>query len=367
MARRGWLGVWFLLVAGTMIGCGGATDDVAGAPGTPGSTAARKGVVFVGFDASEPLVDAMRQGKIQGLVVQNPIRMGELSVKTMVKHLEKQPVEPKVSTGEVLVTPENMNDPEIAKLIHPPQVENTSGASLSGAKSKKWRVIVIPKGTTHEFWKTLHAGTLKAADELGNVDVIWQGPQKEDDRVQQIQLVQNAIAAGVDGIVLAPLDARALVDPVEAAVAKGIPVVIFDSALESTKMVSYVATNNYNGGVLAGAPDGRALEGPGKGHPAPLCGRLGEHRATREGLHRHARQRLSRHLVAVGHGIRRPDLRLRSAKGPEPGDALPGTGRRDLLRQRVEYIRDVAGPRWSGHAGRTAMICRDARLPCYWK
>ena len=182
----------------------------------------------------------------------------------MVKHLEKQPVEPQVSTGEVLVTPENMNDPEIAKLIHPPQVENTSGASLSGAKSKKWRVIVIPKGTTHEFWKTLHAGTLKAADELGNVDVIWQGPQKEDDRVQQIQLVQNAIAAGVDGIVLAPLDARALVDPVEAAVAKGIPVVIFDSALESTKMVSYVATNNYNGGVLAARRLGELLKGQGK-------------------------------------------------------------------------------------------------------
>jgi ribose transport system substrate-binding protein len=264
MARRGWHGIWFLLMAGTLTGCGGAPDDGTGAPGNLGSTTARKGVVFIGFDASEPLVDAMRLGKIQGLVVQNPIRMGELSVKAMIKHLEKQPVETKVSTGEVMVTPENMNDPEIAKLINPPQVENTSGASLSGAKSKKWRVIVIPKGTTHEFWKTLHAGTLKAADELGNVDVIWQGPQKEDDRVQQIGLVQSAIAAGVDGIVLAPLDARALVDPVEAAVAKGIPVVIFDSALESTKMVSYVATNNYNGGVLAARRMGEVLKGQGK-------------------------------------------------------------------------------------------------------
>jgi ribose transport system substrate-binding protein len=264
MAGRGWHSVWILLVAVTASGCGGAPDPGAGAPTTPGSTSARKGVVFVGFDASEPLVEAMRQGKLQGLVVQNPIRMGELSIKTMIKHLEKQPVEPKISTGEVIVTPENMNDPEIAKLIHPAQVENTSGASLSGAKSKKWRVIVIPKGTTHEFWKTLHAGTLKAADELGNVDVIWQGPQKEDDRVQQIQLVQSAIAAGVDGIVLAPLDARALVDPVEAAVAKGIPVVIFDSALESKKMVSYVATNNYNGGVLAARRLGELLEGKGK-------------------------------------------------------------------------------------------------------
>ena len=257
---------------------------------------------------------------------------------------KNKPVEPKISTGEMLVTPENMNDPEIAKLIDPPQVENTSGASLSGAKSKKWRVIVIPKGTTHEFWKTLHAGTLKAADELGNVDVIWQGPQKEDDRVQQIQLVQNAIAAGVDGIVLAPLDARALVDPVEAAVAKGIPVVIFDSALESTKMVSYVATNNYNGGVLAGRRMGELLEGPGQGHPAALRGRLGKHRATRERLHRHARQGVSRDLAAFRHRIRGPDVRLGSAKSPEPGDAVPGPGRRDLLRERVEYVRNAAGP-----------------------
>ncbi len=260
MARPGWFGVCLLLMAG----CGSSVDESRSRAPAAESSTPRKGVAFVGFDASEPLVDAMRQGKIQGLVVQNPLKMGELAVKTMVKHLEKRPVEPKISTGEVLVTPDNMHDPQIAKLIDPPQVENTSGASLSGAKSKKWRVIVIPKGTTHEFWKTLHAGTLNAADQLGNVDVIWQGPQKEDDRVQQIQLVQNAIAAGVDGIVLAPLDARALVDPVEAAVAKGIPVLIFDSALESTKIVSYVATDNYRGGVLAGKRMGEILKGQGK-------------------------------------------------------------------------------------------------------
>ena len=81
MARRGWHGVWFLLIAAMVSGCGGALDDAEVPPATPASTAGRKGVVFVGFDASEPLVDAMRQGKIQGLVVQNPLRMGELSVK----------------------------------------------------------------------------------------------------------------------------------------------------------------------------------------------------------------------------------------------------------------------------------------------
>jgi ribose transport system substrate-binding protein len=258
-----------LVVAGGLLaGCGGPDGGSAGnSPGSSPEQAAGArtgGVAFVGFDASEPLIHALAQGKIQGLVVQNPVRMSELGVKTMVQYLEKQPVEAKIPTGETLVTPENYKEPAIDKLIHPPQAENLSGASLSGAKTKKWRVIVIPKGTTHEFWKAFHAGALKAADELGNVEVIWMGPQKEDDRVQQIALVQNAVAAGVDGIVLAPLDSHALVQPVEAAIAKGIPVVILDSGLDTNKMVSFIATDNYHGGVLAAQRLGEVLKGRGK-------------------------------------------------------------------------------------------------------
>ncbi len=258
-------GLWtcLVLMVGVASGCGGSSDS-SGSPAGTKSAGPAKGLVFVGFDASEVLVDAMRQGKIQGLVVQNPLRMGKLSVETMVKHLEKQAIDKQISTGETLVTPQNMKDPDVAPLIHPPQVDNASDLSLSGTKAKKFRVIVIPKGTTHEFWKTLHAGTLQAAKELGNVEVIWQGPQKEDDRVFQINLVQNAVAAGVDGIVIAPLDSRALVEPIEAAIGKGIPVLIFDSALESTKPVSYVATNNYHGGVLAAQRMGELLKGEGR-------------------------------------------------------------------------------------------------------
>jgi len=262
MVWRGRRCAFVVLVAIALAGCGGSNES-SDAPNSVGSSSPARPLVFVGFDASEPLVDAMRHGKIHGLVVQNPLRMGKLSVMTMVKHLEKQPIEKQISTGETLVTPENMNDPDVAPLIHPPQVDNTSASSLSGTHAKKYKVIVIPKGTTHEFWKTLHAGTLEAAKELGNVEVIWQGPQKEDDRVLQIQLVQNAIAAGVDGIVIAPLDSRALVEPVEAAIAKGIPVLIYDSALESTKTVSYIATNNYHGGVLAAKRLGELLQGEG--------------------------------------------------------------------------------------------------------
>jgi ribose transport system substrate-binding protein len=252
-----------LLALGLVIlggGCGGSAEGVK--PGTAAPTS--KPLVFVGFDANAPLVNALKEGKLQGLVVQNPYRMGELGARTLVAHLEKEKIESKIATGETLIARENMDQPEIAALLNPPKAANRTEGSLSGAKAKKWRVMVIPKGTTHEFWMTIHAGTEKAAKELGNVELIWQGPQKEDDRTLQIQLVQNAVAAGVDGIVLAPLDAKALVNPVEEAVAKGISVVVIDSDLESDKIASYVATDNYNGGVLAAKRLGELLKGEGR-------------------------------------------------------------------------------------------------------
>ena len=108
------------------------------------------------------------------------------------------------------------------------------------------QIAVIPKGTTHQFWKSIHAGANKAGSEQ-DVEIIWQGPQKEDDRQLQIQVVQNFISRGIDAIVLAPLDARSLVSPVEAAVKRGIPVIIIDSGLESEAHTSFVATDNPAG------------------------------------------------------------------------------------------------------------------------
>jgi ribose transport system substrate-binding protein len=258
---------WLCVSVLVIVGCGEATSptDVSGTPvpvekGSLGSKS--KGVYFVGFDGSPPLVEAMRLGQIQGLVLQNPRKMGYLGVKALVDHLEGREAEKKVSTGETLVTPENMNDPDVAELLNPPKLKHSEDGEVSGATAKKWRIMVIPKGTTHEFWQTIHAGAREAADEF-NIELIWKGPQKEDDRQQQIELVQNAIALGVNGIVLAPLDARALVGSVEQAVSKGIAVVIIDSALQSDKPIAYVATDNYHGGVLAARRLGELMEGKG--------------------------------------------------------------------------------------------------------
>ena len=121
---------------------------------------------------------------------------------------------------------------------------------------------VIPKGTTHEFWKSIHAGAQQAATESG-VEILWKGPQKEDDRAQQITVVEDFISRGVDGIVLAPLDDRALMRPVQDATREKIPVVIIDSALQGEDFISFVATDNYLGGVLAGRRMGELLQGKG--------------------------------------------------------------------------------------------------------
>jgi ribose transport system substrate-binding protein len=125
------------------------------------------------------------------------------------------------------------------------------------------QIAVIPKGTTHEFWKSIRAGAEQAARELG-VEVIWKGPQKEDDRAQQITVVEDFVSRGVDGIVLAPLDDRALMRPVRDAAREKIPVVIIDSALQGSDYVSYVATDNTQGGVLAARRLGELLGGKGR-------------------------------------------------------------------------------------------------------
>lgn len=139
---------------------------------------------------------------------------------------------------------------------------------LGGCKeaATKPQIAVIPKGTTHEFWKSVHAGAEQAGKDL-NVDIIWKGPLKEDDRAAQIQVVQQFVADRVSGIVVAPLDAEALVGPVQQAEAQKVPVVIIDSGLKAEAgkdFVSFVATDNYKGGQIGGEQLAKLLNNKGK-------------------------------------------------------------------------------------------------------
>jgi ribose transport system substrate-binding protein len=135
-------------------------------------------------------------------------------------------------------------------------------------RADDFQIAVIPKGTTHEYWKSINAGAVKAERELRaagtNVTIIWKGPLLEDDREQQIQVVENFIGRNVSAIVLAPLDSRALVAPVEEAVHAGIPVIVIDSALLSKAPSATVATDNYKGGQIGARRLGQLLGGKGR-------------------------------------------------------------------------------------------------------
>jgi ribose transport system substrate-binding protein len=119
----------------------------------------------------------------------------------------------------------------------------------SGGGDAALRVAVIPKGTTHEFWKSVHAGAVKASKELG-VDIVWKGPLKEDDLKGQIDVVDNFVAQGVSGIVVAPLSDKGLSASVRHAVEAKIPVVVFDSDLQGDAHTSFVATDNVAAGGM---------------------------------------------------------------------------------------------------------------------
>src|SRR6266567_2656085 len=152
-------------------------------------------------------------------------------------------------------------------LLGPVGCGKQSDENSSAPAAKAYTIAVIPKGTTHEFWKSIHAGAVKAERELNEkgikTEIIWKGPLKEDDRDQQIQVVENFMSRRVTGMVLAPLDSQALVRPVENTIKAKVPVVIIDSGLKSDQYVSFVATDNYKGGQLAAEHLGKLLGGKG--------------------------------------------------------------------------------------------------------
>ncbi|HID76188.1 MAG TPA: hypothetical protein EYP56_09360 [Planctomycetaceae bacterium] len=123
------------------------------------------------------------------------------------------------------------------------------GTGGAGRRSGSKVIAVIPKSMGGEFWETVEQGARQAAGELG-VEMKWQGPLTETEIAEQNKIIENMVNLGVDGIALAPLNPKAMRKSVETAVEAGIPVVIFDSAVDGNVHSSFVATNNKYGGVL---------------------------------------------------------------------------------------------------------------------
>ncbi|MBV6432207.1 MAG: Ribose import binding protein RbsB [Bryobacteraceae bacterium] len=135
---------------------------------------------------------------------------------------------------------------------------------IAGCRRETKRVVgVVPKGANHIFWQTVHAGAIKAAHEYG-FEVEWNAPALEIDSSRQIEIVESMVNRRLAGIALAPVDKKALVGVVDRAAKAGIPVSIFDSGIDTGNRISFVATNNEEGGRMAARRMGEALGGKGK-------------------------------------------------------------------------------------------------------
>ena len=135
--------------------------------------------------------------------------------------------------------------------------------SVGCNRDTKKIIGVVPKGRAHMFWQSVHAGAAKAASENG-VEISWNGPLNESDFNGQLQIVDSMINRHLDAIALAPIDKKVMVSVVDRATAAGIPVVIFDSGVDTDKFVSQVATDNFAAGQLAAERMGKVLNGKGK-------------------------------------------------------------------------------------------------------
>jgi ribose transport system substrate-binding protein len=135
--------------------------------------------------------------------------------------------------------------------------------ALTSCNGSRKKVIgVVPKATSHLFWVSVQAGAMTAGHDLG-VEVEWNGPATEIEYSRQIQIVDSMIARHVDGLALAAQDRTALDASLDRAAKEGIPVTVFDSGVDSTNYMTFVATDNYAAGQLAARKLAELLSGKG--------------------------------------------------------------------------------------------------------
>jgi ribose transport system substrate-binding protein len=130
------------------------------------------------------------------------------------------------------------------------------------------KIAAVPQVSMHKYWKAVQTGAEKAVRDLQPqgvaVNFLWKAPLREDDRQEQTKILEAVLRQRVDGIILAPFDSRTFVPLVEGAAADGVPTVIIDSALDSPRILSFIATDNQKAGALAADRMSEVLGGRGK-------------------------------------------------------------------------------------------------------
>jgi ribose transport system substrate-binding protein len=133
---------------------------------------------------------------------------------------------------------------------------------LSCNRNMQRRIAVIPKGTAHVFWQSVHAGAVAAGREF-HEEILWDGPPNETDYSRQLEILDSMLNRHVDGVVVAASDRTTLNGSLDRAAREKIPLVVFDSGVDSTNYVSFVATDNFEAGKLGARKLAALLNGKG--------------------------------------------------------------------------------------------------------
>ncbi len=221
-------------------------------------------VKIVAFDPSPEVLPLFEEGTIQGIVSQDPYQMGYQGVAAIDDFINGKKIEnPTVELKPVLITPENYNTPEVKALLQTPDKFQAAPAAPAAAPAAdKGTIVFIPKSTSATFYLLLVKGAQDKAKELGYT-IDYQGPATEADIAAQVDLVRNVIKRKPAGILLAALDSKALIPPVEEAKAAGIPVAMVDSGIDSDVPIASIITDQYAGGFMAGEQLAKLLEQKG--------------------------------------------------------------------------------------------------------
>lgn len=140
----------------------------------------------------------------------------------------------------------------------------SQGNEPAPAKSEtKPYIPVISKGFQHQFWQAVKAGSEKAAKDF-NVDITFEGPESESQVDKQIEMLQTALDKKPAAICLAALDSKAAIPLLEKAKAAGIPVIGFDSGVDSDIPVTTAATDNIAAAALIADKMAELIGGEGE-------------------------------------------------------------------------------------------------------
>ena len=138
-----------------------------------------------------------------------------------------------------------------------------AGCKTTEEEAGEIYIPVISKGFQHQFWQAVRLGAEQAAEDY-DVTITFEGPESEAQVDKQVEMMQTALDKNPAAICLAAVDSKALIPQLEAAQEAGIPVLGFDSGVDSDILVTTATTDNIAAAALAADKMAELIGGEGK-------------------------------------------------------------------------------------------------------